>query len=210
VILLVPFYPLGPFEPLVEAELYCRDMPVLISMLRGVNLGSHNRIKMDELRALYKSLKLEDARTYVQSGNVIFRTREKNSPALAKKIQGAIERKFGFAPEVILRTAEEMKQALASNPFARRRDVEPLKVLVTFLAAEPDAEAQAKLLGLKGYSEELHFNGRELYIYFPNGVGKSKFPWSSIEKFLHTTGTARNLNSVTQILQIAVELEEAG
>jgi len=185
-------------------------MPVLISMLRGVNLGSHNRIKMDELRALYKSLKLEDARTYVQSGNVIFRTREKNSPALAKKIQGAIERKFGFAPEVILRTAEEMKQALASNPFARRHDVEPLKVLVTFLAAEPDAEAQAKLLGLKGYSEELHFNGRELYIYFPNGVGKSKFPWSSIEKFLHTTGTARNLNSVTQILQIAVELEEAG
>ena len=76
-------------------------MPVLISMLRGVNLGPHNRIKMDALRALYESLKLEDPRTYVQSGNVIFRTKEKKSSALAKKIQNAIEKKCACRPEVI-------------------------------------------------------------------------------------------------------------
>jgi uncharacterized protein (DUF1697 family) len=72
-------------------------MPVLISMLRGVNLVHHNRIKMDVLRALYVSLKLEDPRTYVQSGNVIFRTKEKNATRLAKRIQDAISRKFGRA-----------------------------------------------------------------------------------------------------------------
>lgn len=182
-------------------------MPVLISMLRGVNLGPHNRIKMDALRALCESLKLEGARTYIQSGNIIFRTKEKNSPALAKKIQNAIERKFGFAPPVILRTAVEMREALASNPFAKRRDIDPAKVLITFLAAEPGAEAQASLVKFKDYPEEVKLKGRELYIYFPNGAGKSKLPWSQVEKLLKMTGTARNLNSVAQMLEIAGEVE---
>jgi uncharacterized protein (DUF1697 family) len=184
-------------------------MPVLISMLRGVNLGAHNRIKMDALRDLYKSLKLEDAHTYVQSGNIIFRTKEKNLATLAKKIQSAIEREFGFSPEVILRTVDELRQAIAANPFAKRRDVEPGKLLITFLAAEPGPEAYSTLLGLKAYPEELHLKGRELYIYFPNGAGKSKLPWSSVEKLFKVTGTARNLNSATKMLEIAEEMEAA-
>jgi uncharacterized protein (DUF1697 family) len=194
-------------------------MAVLISMLRGVNLGSHNRIKMDALRALYESLKLEDPRTYVQSGNVIFRTnlfqtrlsRTKLSPAneaaLAKKIQNAIEKSFGFSPAVILRTADEMRHTIASNPFSTRRDVESGKLLVTFLSAEPPDEALATLEGLKAHPEELHLKGRELYIYFPNGVGKTRLPWSSVEKLLKTTGTARNWNSVVKMLEIAEAME---
>ena len=180
----------------------------MISMLRGVNLGPHNRIKMDALRALYQSLKLEDARTYVQSGNVIFRTKEKNIAGLAKKIQAAIERKFGFGPAVVLRTANELRDAIAANPFADRRDVEPAKLLVTFLVGEPGPEARPRLASLKGHPEELHLKGRELYLYFPNGVGKSKLPWSQVEKLLHTNGTARNWNSVINMLKIAEELED--
>jgi uncharacterized protein (DUF1697 family) len=178
-------------------------------MLRGVNLGAHNRIKMDALRALCESLKLEDPRTYVQSGNVIFRTKEKNTASLAKKIQTAIEREFGCCPEVILRTSDELRKAITANPFAARRDVEPSKLLVTFLAGDPGPEAQATLRKLKAHPEELHLQGRELYIYFPDGVGKSKLPWSSVEKLLKTTGTARNWNSVTKMLEIAEDLEAA-
>lgn len=181
-------------------------MPVLISMLRGVNLGSHHRIKMEDLRALYESLHLEGPRTYVQSGNVIFRTKEKNAAKLAEKIQASIEREFGFRPEVILRTLDELKQSLAANPFLNRRDIEPSKLLITFLAAEPAAEAQATIRDLKVRREELHLIGRELYIYFPDGIGKSKVPWSSVEKLLNVTGTARNLNSVTKMLEIAEQL----
>ena len=184
-------------------------MPVLISMLRGVNVGGHHKIKMDALRALYESLGLEDPRTYVQSGNIIFRTKEKSSAALAKKIQDAIERTFGFRPEVLLRTTEELRRAIAASPFATSRDLEPGKILVTFLAAVPGAEARATLLALKDYPEELHLKGRELYIYFPNGAGKSKLPWSSVEKLLKTTGTARNWNTVTKMLEIAEEMEAA-
>ena len=182
-------------------------MAVLISMLRGVNVGGHNKIKMDGLRALYEGLKCEDARTYVQSGNVIFRTKEKNAASLGKKIQDRIEKEFGFRPALILRTAEEMRKAIAANPFAGPRDVEPGKLLVTFLAGDPGPDSQATLLGLKGHPEELHLLGRELYIYFPNGAGKSKLPWSSVEKLLKTQGTARNWNSVMKMLEIAEELE---
>lgn len=182
-------------------------MPVLISMLRGVNVGGHNKIKMDALRALYESLKFEEPRTYVQSGNVIFRTKERNSAALAKKIQSAIERTFKCRPEVILRTTDELKQAISSIPFAASRNLEPGKILVTFLATEPAPDAHATLLTFKAYPEELHLKGRELYIYFPNGAGKSKLPWSSLDKRLKTTGTARNWNSVTNMLAIAEELE---
>ena len=182
-------------------------MPVLISMLRGVNVGGHNKIKMDALRALYESLKFEDPRTYVQSGNVIFRTKQKNSTALATKIQNAIERTFKCRPEVILRTADELRNAIASTPFANRRGLEPSKILVTFLAAEPSPGAQTTIASLKAYPEELHLLGRELYIYFPDGAGKSKLPWSQVEKLLKTTGTARNWNSVTRMLAMAEEME---
>lgn len=182
-------------------------MPVLISMLRGVNLGGHNKIKMDALRALYESLNFEDPRTFIQSGNVIFRTKEKAAPALAKKIQNAIERKFGFRPEVILRTTEELRKAIAETPFSPSRNLEPGRILVTFLATEPGAEAHTTLGTLKSYPEELHLRGRELYIYFPNGAGKSKLPWSKVEKLVQTTGTARNWNSVTKMLAMAEEME---
>ncbi|HEV2468457.1 MAG TPA: DUF1697 domain-containing protein [Candidatus Sulfotelmatobacter sp.] len=182
-------------------------MPVLISMLRGVNVGPHNRIKMDELRALYESLKFEDPRTYVQSGNVIFRTKEKRSPQLAKRIQDAIARKFACRPEVILRTVEEMRSAIAASPFAKRKEIEPSKLLVTFLAADPPNEALAAIENLKSHPEEIHLKGREMYIYFPNGIAASKLPWSQVEKHLKVTGTARNWNSVTKMLEIAEEME---
>jgi uncharacterized protein (DUF1697 family) len=183
-------------------------MPVLISMLRGVNLGPHNRMKMDALRSVYESLKLEEPRTYVQSGNVIFRTKEKDLAKLALKIQDAIEKKFKCRPEVILRTTEELKKAIAATPFADRPNLEPGKILVTFLAAAPPREAAASLAKFKDYPEELHLKGREMYIYFPNGAGRSKVPWSSVEKLLRVTGTARNWNSVTKMLEMAEEMEK--
>jgi uncharacterized protein (DUF1697 family) len=182
-------------------------MPVLIAMLRGVNLGPHNRIKMDALRALCESLKLEDPRTYVQSGNVIFRTKESNLVLLSKKIQSAIERKFGFRSEVILRSTAELRKVTATNPFAKRDGIEPGKLLVTFLASEPSPEARAKLLTLKPDPEELHHIGREIYIYFPDGAGRSKLQWSSFGRMLKTPGTARNWNSVIRMLEIAEQLE---
>ena len=90
-------------------------MGVMISMLRGVNLGPHNRMKMEELRAVYESLKLQDPRTYVQSGNVLFKTKERDEAKLSSRIQDGIEKKFGFRPDVILRTTEELRTAVGEE-----------------------------------------------------------------------------------------------
>lgn len=175
-------------------------------MLRGVNLGPHNRIKMDALRATYEALGLEDPRTYVQSGNVIFRTKEKNAKKLATKIQDAIEKKFKFRPALIVRTIDELREAIERTPFDARRELPPGKILVTFLADTPPIEAAAKLATWNPFPEEIHLIGRELYIYFPDGAGKSKLPWSQVEKLLKVSGTARNWNSVIAMLQIAEDM----
>jgi uncharacterized protein (DUF1697 family) len=182
-------------------------MPVFISMLRGVNVGAHNRIKMDALRSVYEALQLEGPRTYVQSGNVIFRAEEKNVERLAAKIQDAIEKTFKFRPAIILRTVDELRQAIAATPFSSRRNLHPGKILVTFLADHPPSEAAAKLATLKSYPEEIHLIGRELYIYFPDGAGRSKLPWSQVEKLLKVNGTARNWNSVMAMYQLGAEME---
>ena len=108
---------------------------------------------------------------------------------------------------MILRTSAEVKKVIAANPFAGRKDVEPGKLLITFLAAEPEAEASQALAKFKDYREELHLKGRELYIYFPDGAGRSKLPWAQVEKFLKVPGTARNWNSVTKMLEMAEEMK---
>jgi uncharacterized protein (DUF1697 family) len=183
-------------------------MTAIISMLRGVNVGGHNKIKMEALRALYESLKLQSPQTYVQSGNVVFLSSEKNLAALSRRIQDAIEAKFGFRPDVVLRTSAEVKQILAKNPLAKRRDIDPAKLLVAFLAAEPAKAARGNLLKLDTHGEELHFHGNELYIYFRNGVGQTKLSWTALEKALDTSYTGRNWNTVTKLLEMAESLEK--
>jgi len=182
-------------------------MAVIISLLRGVNVGGHNQIKMDALRALYESLGLRDPHTCLQSGNVIFRAKERDLVPLTRRIQKGIERRFGFRPEVILRTASELRDVIARNPFATRRGIEPSKLLVTFLAGDPGREARDKILGIKADPEELRMEGRELYIYFPNGMARPKLSWAVIEKTLKTSATGRNWNTVTKLLEIAEKLE---
>src|SRR5436190_4280988 len=164
---------------------------VIISMLRGVNLASHNRMKMEALRVLYESLGLRDPQTYVQSGNVVFKTQERNLVRLSKKIEDGIEQTFGFRPRVIVRTPSELRSVIARNPFAKRRGIEPNRLLVTFLAGDPSPEARDKALNLKTDPEELRLDGREFYMYFPSGMARPKVSWVSIEKMLQTPGTGR-------------------
>jgi uncharacterized protein (DUF1697 family) len=182
-------------------------MAVIISMLRGVNIAGRNMIKMDALRDLYESLELQDPHTHVQSGNVVFRTNERDLVQLASRIENGIERRFQFRPDVIVRTTSELRDVIAGNPFAKRRGIEPAKLLVTFLANAPDPEAREKVLKIKTDPEELRISGREVYIYYPAGMGRSKLSWMAIAKALKTSGTGRNWNSVTKLLEIAEKLE---
>jgi len=182
-------------------------MTTMIALLRGVNVGGHNMIKMDSLRALCESLGHCDVQTYVQSGNVIFRTKERDITKIARKVEDAIEKKHGFRPDVVLRTTAEMREVIARNPFAKRKGIEPGKLIVTFLDSEPPAEAKVAVQALKPDPEEIRMNGRELYIYFPNGSGRSKLV-PLLSRALKNKGTGRNWNTVVKLLEMAEKLDK--
>ena len=164
-------------------------------------------VKMDALCTLCGSLGLRDAETYVQSGNVIFRTDGRDLVRLCKRIESGIEKTFGFRSDVILRTPAELRDVIARNPFAARRGIEPKRLAVTFLASDPGQEARDKLLAIKAEPEEVRIDGRELYIYYPNGMARPKLTWPIIERTLKTSGTSRNWNTVTKLLEIAERFE---
>jgi uncharacterized protein (DUF1697 family) len=178
-------------------------MATFVALLRGVNLAAHKRMKMDALREAFRKLDFEDPRTYLQSGNVVFCSLERNREKLSRRIEEGIEATFGFHSDVILRSVEEMRKVVAANPFADRAGIEPAKLAVVFLAAKPPAAA---LNGVKAEPEELVLVGSELFIYYPNGMGRSKLNSGSIDRALKTSGTARNWNSVTNILAMMESL----
>ena len=181
-------------------------MEAIIAMLRGVNVGPHNRLSMQALRALYGSLQLRNAQTYVQSGNVVFTANERNLSALARRIDDAFEKTFGFRAAAFLRTADEMRAVIAKNPFAKRKDVPPNKLLVMFLAEELSPEEQKQVEAIKVGPEEIKAHARELYAYFPDGMGRSKLP-AAMSRVLKSAGTMRNWNSVTKLLEMAEQIQ---
>jgi uncharacterized protein (DUF1697 family) len=182
-------------------------MAIIICMLRGVNLAGKRKIKMEALRALYESLGLRDVKTLLQSGNVVFRTERRDLVALSKKIENGIEQKFGFHSDVILRTSSELRDAIAKNPFAKRAGIDASRLLVSFLASEPDAEARGNVMRIKAEPEELRIDGREVYIYFPNGMARPKLSMALVERALKTSWTGRNWNTVRKLLEMAEGLE---
>jgi uncharacterized protein (DUF1697 family) len=182
-------------------------MKVVVSLLRGVNLGGHHKIKMIELCSLYESLGHLDVRSHIQSGNVVFRTKEADPAAVAKKLESAIEKKYGFHADVVVRTPEELRDVVRRNPFGKRRNIEPGKLLVTFLPEEPPEEVRREIRALRPDPEELHLDGREIYTYFPDGAGRSKLFSALTGKLLRKQGTGRNWNTVLKLLEIAEALE---
>ena len=146
---------------------------------------------MEALRALYESLGLQDAQSHIQSGNVIFRANGRNVVRLAKLLEDGIERDFGFRPSVIVRTTSELREAIARNPFAERPGIDPSRLLVTFFAVDPGAEAREKVLAIATDPEELRIEGREMYVYYPNGMARPNLPSALIERTLKVPGTGK-------------------
>jgi uncharacterized protein (DUF1697 family) len=164
---------------------------------------------MDSLRALYTSLGLRRVETFIQSGNVVFATQARDLKRLAGRIEDAIEKGYGFRSDVILRSAAELRDALARNPFAERPDINAAKLLVSFLASEPDPEGCIKVRAMDIHPEELYIDGREIYVYFPDGMARPKLSWPALGKWLKTASTGRNLSTVRKLLAIAERLESS-
>jgi uncharacterized protein (DUF1697 family) len=172
------------------------------SLLRGINVGGHKKIRMAELRTVYESLGFEAVRSYIQSGNVVFRTGKGAASPLARRIEGAIADAFGFDVPVILRTADEMAAVVRDNPFLAE-GVDPSKLHVTFLAEAASAQAGADFAAYRVEPDELRLVGREAYLHCPEGMARTKLTPAFLERALGSASTTRNWRTVNAVLETA-------
>jgi uncharacterized protein (DUF1697 family) len=173
-----------------------------VAMLRGINVSGHNRIKMKDLEAMFVALGHSDVITYIQSGNVRFRSPADRSAEVATGIEHGIERDFGIAIGVLIRSKDELGKVVADNPFASQ-GASPDKLHVTFLADPPDQDLLRSLDGKKAEPDEFHVIGREIYLHCPQGYGRTKLNNSFWERRLRAEATTRNWNTVTKLWQLA-------
>jgi uncharacterized protein (DUF1697 family) len=181
---------------------------VAVSLLRGVNLGPHRRMKMEALRAVYEGLGLRNVQTLLQSGNVLFCCAERGYAKLGARIEDAVEREFGFRAASVHRTASELRDVVARSPFAGRDGIDPSRLLVNFLGSAPDPEAQARLTALRVEPEEIRVVGSELFIYYPNGMARPKLTAAQLDRALgKLPATGRNWNTVVKLTELAGRME---
>jgi uncharacterized protein (DUF1697 family) len=172
-----------------------------VAFLRGINLGAHNKISMADLRALMADIGAEDVTTYVQSGNVVFRSAVARRE-LVRKIEREIRARFGLDVTVVLRTKAELARLVAANPFAKRES-DPTKLHVTFLAAAPDRRRLAGFDRAEFAPDDLHVGRNAVYLHMPTGYGRSKLSNAFFEKELAVRATTRNWRTVTKLAELA-------
>ncbi|CAG0978557.1 hypothetical protein PHYC_01638 [Phycisphaerales bacterium] len=180
-------------------------MPIAIALIRGINVGGKHKLPMDLLRSLCEDLGLRDVRTLIQSGNVVFRCRDGAAPGAASNLEAAIENRCGFRPSVVVRDHDELRRVLKASPFEDHEALDPSRLLVMFLADDPQRGARKALAAFGPTPERIALRGREAFLYFPNGIARSKLSMSAVEKALGVPATCRNWNTLKRLEALASE-----
>ena len=169
-----------------------------LALLRGINVGGHNKIAMAELRDLFRELGFEDVESYIQTGNVAFQA--KGTPnKLAATISEAIREKWGYEVSTLVISPQTMEEITAANPYAEAGEANPTRVFVGFLDQKP---AKVELKPVKKDNEHFSVIGRAVYLHCPDGVGRSKLTNAYFEKGLGVSMTMRNLRVVTTLQEM--------
>jgi uncharacterized protein (DUF1697 family) len=167
-------------------------------------MAGHNKIKMTDLSALFKILGFMDAETFIQSGNVVFSNPENLSVTdLTAKIEEAVRKKFRYNIPVFIRTPEELREIISLNPFADEENFNTEKLAVIFLYEKPAEVQIEKVKNINYPPDKFIINGKEIFIYCPNGFGKSKIYTGFFENKMKVSGTGRNWNTINTLLKIA-------
>jgi uncharacterized protein (DUF1697 family) len=177
-------------------------METYIGLLRGVNVGGHNKLPMKTLAALCEAQGCTGVETYIQSGNVVFRAGAKAAAGFAGKLKAQIKKELGFETTIILRTAAELRAISENNPYLSPKvDTKFLHVL--FLNDEPNLTDVVELSPVCDREEAFSLRGREIFLYLPYGSGRSKMASYPFDKKLRTVGSTRNWRTVLTLLEMA-------
>ena len=173
----------------------------MVALLRGINVGGAGTLPTADLREIVDACGMEDVRTYIQSGNVVFRSPKVGAPTVEKRVRKAIREATDLDPEVHVRTADELQAVVDANPFTDRSS-DPKQLHVTFLSKAPEAT----VLDPEEFAPEAWAAGdRVVYLYLPDGIGRSKLA-TQLARGAGPTGTTRNWRTVTKLLEMAREL----
>jgi uncharacterized protein (DUF1697 family) len=176
-------------------------VPRQVVLLRGINVGAHNRVGMGPLRELLARLGHEDVRTLLQSGNVVL-TSDTTGAELERSLEAAIAGELGVAPRVVVRTVDELAAVVERDPFGDLAD-QPKLYQVSFLSEPLAPEIERELTAADVAPERVAVHGREIYAWHPNGVQRSPLVKRLTDDKLGVAATARNWNTVTKLLELA-------
>lgn len=177
-------------------------MQTYIALLRGINVGGKNILRMKELRQSLLEIGLLNVRTYIQSGNVAFESQPASEELLIRQIRAAIQDRHALSLSVLVLTQESFKDALKNNPYASW-SVEPKNIHLYFLASAPATAALENARALATNTENCAIVGKVFYLCTPEGVARSKLA-AGAETALGVSTTARNLRSASKILELAI------
>jgi uncharacterized protein (DUF1697 family) len=175
-------------------------MQTYISMLRGINVGGQKQVRMADLKGLYESLGLGNVQTYVQSGNVVFDSKEQDAEKLRKFIEAQIKATFSFSVPVTIRTADDFKCVIENHPFAKE---DPVRVLVTFLYERPEQSKWNELSHYQDKVDRFALGEQEIFLFCPGGYGRTKLSNTFFEKKLGVAATTRNWKSINALYEMA-------
>jgi uncharacterized protein (DUF1697 family) len=177
-------------------------MQTFVTLLRGINVSGHHIIKMDALRSLLQELEFQDIHTYIQSGNVVLKSKNKDTIALQQSIAQAIEKQFGFQISVHMLTKEHFNQILDANPFIQDPEKDPSFMHVMFLDQEPSTLRLEQIEAKQRHGEEISIHTNAVYLYLPKGSGDSKWSNTFLENQLKVTATTRNWRTCQKLKEL--------
>jgi uncharacterized protein (DUF1697 family) len=180
-------------------------MNTFVTMLRGINVSGQKTIKMADLEGLYESQGFTEVQTYIQSGNVVFGSRSNDAPEIAKTISRAINDKYGFDVPVVIRKDKELEKVVSRNRLIGTGNRDVNRFHVTFLAEAPDSSLVKQLDPPLASDEAMQIIDKEIYLYCPNGYGKTKVNNNYFEKQLSVPATTRNWKTVNVLLGMTRE-----
>jgi uncharacterized protein (DUF1697 family) len=178
-------------------------MVTYISILRGINVSGQKLIKMEALRKTYENLGFNNVTTYVQSGNVIFTGEDYNHEELAQKISRQIENEFGFEVPVIVFSIDKLKKVIDGNPFRIDSNKDHSFLHVTFLSSKPKSCDTKTITEKKQYGEEIAYFDNIVYLYCPDGYGKTRLNNNFLEMKLKVSATTRNWKTTNELYKMA-------
>ena len=181
-------------------------MITYIALLRGINVSGKKKIKMADLRSHLEELKFKNIKTYIQSGNILFKSTETNQAVLEQQIKDKIEKKYGFDVPVMVKLATDFQRVIENNPFIKDEANDIKCMHITFLGSLPTQEQIDHLATYNYPSEEYLLENKDIYFYAPNGYGRAKMNNNFFEKKLKVRATTRNWKTVNKLLVMANEL----